>query len=164
MKNFFPIVLMISICQLLIGWLQTSWSACKEYFIHIYHILANDDIPMSNFGLVCLQAKQSIWTGDRIICCIYNYMFWWYSNFGPRRLRAKQPAWESNMLYNIWIGDDVPTLVQSSCEPSSLPGRIPFSEVLLTSQTLSQGTLSGSTSYRQQAQLEVFIRDIIQPF
>ena len=64
------------------------------------------------------------------------------------------------MPYNIWIGDDVPTLVQGSSEPSSLPGRIPFSEVLLTSQTLSQGTLSGSTSYRQQAQLEVFIRDI----
>ena len=32
----------------------------------IYIILANDDIPMSNFGLVCLQAKQSILTGDRI--------------------------------------------------------------------------------------------------
>ena len=83
--------------------------------------------------------------------------------FGPRRFRTTQSAWEDNILYNIWIGDDVPTLVQGGSEPSSLPGRIPFSEVLLTSQTLSQGTLSGSTSYRQQAQLEVFIRDIIQP-
>ena len=154
---------MISICQLLIGWLQTRWSACKEYFIHIYHSLASDDIPMSNFGLACLQAKQSIWTGDRIICCIYNYMFWWYSNFSPRWFRDKQSARKGIMPYDIWIGDDVPTLVQGSSEPSSLPGRIPFSEVLLTSQTLSQGTLSGSTSYKQQAQLEVFIRDIIQP-
>ena len=71
-----------------------------------------------------------------------------------------QSAWENKVSYDIWIGDDLPTLVQGGSSPSSLPGRIPFSEVLLTSQTLSQGTLSGSTSYRQQAQLEVFIRDI----
>ena len=65
---------MISICQLLIGWLQTSWSACKEYFIHIYHSLASDDIPMSNFGLVCLKAKQSILTGDRIYHMLHIYV------------------------------------------------------------------------------------------
>ena len=32
-------------------------------------------------------------------------------------------AMENNISYNIWIGDDIPTLVQDGSELSSLPGK-----------------------------------------
>ena len=58
----------------------TNQMVCMQGIFHSYIsynsqlYIYDSHIPMSNFGLVCLKAKQSILTGDRIYHMLHIYV------------------------------------------------------------------------------------------